>query len=253
MNRNELVSYLDSYLDPDKIKDDSINGLQVPGDEQVSKIAVATDATLDAFKASVENGCNFLFAHHGMFWSYRKEGRITPLFKKKLQFLFDNNLSVYASHLPLDMHPECGNNKVLFDLLELQNPELMGLYHGSLIGMMGTVKNQKTNFNDFVTLIETQLQDKVNAYHFSGKPVKKVAIITGGGQFGLKEAQERDFDTFITGEMNHYMYHVAKENGINVILAGHYRTETLGPKAVAQHLKQKFGLDYVFLDFPTRL
>lgn len=252
MQLQTLVEYLNNFLEPEPIKDVSINGLQVPGCNIVNKIAVATDASMDTFKGAVAKNCNFLFVHHGIFWNYNREDRITPLKKKKLKFLFDNDLSLYASHLPLDLHPSCGNNQQLFELLGLNNRQEMGYYQGVPIGIMGTVSSP-VSFAEFSNFVETRLADKVKKFHFNNQPVRKVAMITGQGQSGIVEAETAGFDTFITGEMNHYMYHVAKELCVNIILAGHYRTETLGPLAIGRHLKQRFDLNFEFLEFPTEL
>ena len=252
MQLEELVKYLNGYLEPEPIKDVSINGLQVPGDQVVNKIAVATDASMDSFEAAVEKKCNFLFVHHGIFWNYNRENRITHAKKRKLKFLFDNGLSLYASHLPLDLHPICGNNQKLFELIGLTNRETMGFYQGIPIGLMGTLE-KSASFSEFCIGLEDKLNDKVKSYQFSNKPVTKIAMITGQGQSGIPEAETAGFDTFITGEMNHYMYYVAKELNLNIILAGHYRTETLGPIAIGEHLKSKFRVNYEFLEFPTGL
>ncbi|MCO4781381.1 MAG: Nif3-like dinuclear metal center hexameric protein [Candidatus Cloacimonetes bacterium] len=252
MNSLELATHLDNLLDPDHISDVSVNGLQVPGDGQITKVAVATDASLEVFEEAIKRKCNFLFVHHGMYWTFNKESKITPLHKKKLKLLFDNDLALYASHLPLDVHPIYGNNKSLFDLLDLQNQEQMGNFHGLQLGLMGNLKVE-VNFEVFTQFVEQKLEDKVKPYMFNDKAVSKVAIITGQGQDGLFEAQSKGFDTFITGEINHYMYHVAKENNINLILAGHYRSETLGPKSIGSHLNRKFGYEIEFLEFPTGL
>lgn len=252
MQLEDLVNYLNDYLEPETVKDVSVNGLQVPGDDVVKKIAVATDASLDSFEAAVEKNCNFLFVHHGIFWNYNRENRITPIQKKKLKFLFDNGLSLYASHLPLDLHPICGNNQKLFELIGLKNRKTMGFYQGVPIGLMGDLE-VPVPFSDFCIDLENKLNDEVKSFQFSDKPVNKIAMITGQGQSGIPEAETAGFDTFITGEMNHYMYYVAKELNLNIILAGHYRTETLGPIAIGDHLKSKFGLNYEFLEFPTGL
>ncbi|PCJ18411.1 MAG: Nif3-like dinuclear metal center hexameric protein [Candidatus Cloacimonadota bacterium] len=252
MNSIELSKHLDQLLDPEKISDVSCNGLQIPSEISISKIAVATDASMEVFEEAKAKGCNFIFVHHGIFWNFNKESNISLKQKEKLRFLFDNEISLYASHLPLDIHPIYGNNKSLFDLLKLQKLEKMGNFHGLQLGLMGDLENSMS-FENFTQFVEQQLNDKVKAYLFNDQDVQKVALITGQGQDGLFEAQEKGFDTFITGEMNHYMYHVAKESNINLILAGHYRTETLGPKAIGQYLNKKFSFDIEFLEFPTGL
>ena len=252
MNSIELSQDLDQLLDPDKISDVSVNGLQIPGDSQIQKVAVATDASMEVFEETQRRGCNFLFVHHGLFWTFNKESKISPLQKKKLKFLFDHDIALYASHLPLDVHPVYGNNKSLFDLLQLENQEKMGNYNGLQLGLMGDVKSP-ISFENFTQFVEQKLQDKVKSYCFNEQKVQKVALITGQGQDGLFEAQEKGFDTFITGEINHYTYHVAKEGKINLILAGHYRSETLGPKAIGSYIQKKFDYEIEFLEFPTGL
>ncbi len=249
----EIVQHLDSHLEPEPIDDVAVNGLQVPGSDSVHRIAVSPDATFEVFEEVVRRDCNFLFVHHGIFWTYNREDRITELKKKRLKLLFDYGISLYASHCPLDIHPQHGNNQTLFNLLELQDQKPMGQYNGRNLGLMGTAPDGEIDLGLLVQKLEAGLQDQVRVYGFHPDPVRKIAIITGQGQFGLKEAHSAGFDTFITGEMNHYMYHDAKENGTNVILAGHYRSETLGPKAIGQHLHETFGLPYEFLDFPTGL
>lgn len=252
MHLEKLVQYLNNFLEPEAVKDVSINGLQVPGADIVNKVAVATDASFDTFEAAIAKDCNFLFVHHGIFWNYNREDRITPIKKKKLKYLFDNNLSLYASHLPLDLHPTCGNNQKLFELMELNKRQEMGFYQGVPIGLMGELSHP-TSFSSFSETVAQRLNDKVKSFQFNDLPVRKVAMITGQGQSGITEAETAGFDTFITGEMNHYMYHIAKELCVNIILAGHYRTETLGPLAIGKHLKLQFDLDFEFLDFPTEL
>jgi len=249
----EIVAHLDQHLEPEPIDDVAINGLQVPGSDMVHRVAVSTDATMDVFEEVARRDCDFLFVHHGIFWNYNREDRITEKKKEKLKLLFDYDISLYASHCPLDIHPEHGNNRALFDLLELKNPESMGNYRGRDLGLMGVPPDDAIDLGLLVQKLEAGLEDQVKVLKFHKDPVEKIAIITGQGQFGLKEAQVKGFDTFITGEINHYVFHEAKELGVNILLAGHYRSETLGPKAIGRHLQEKFGLPYEFLDFPTGL
>lgn len=249
----KLVDHLDHLLEPEPIEDVAVNGLQVPGGEFVHKVAVSTDATMDVFQEAIARQCDFLFVHHGIFWNYNREDRITYRKKEILELLFNNKLALYASHCPLDIHPDYGNNRGVFDLLGLENPQTMGHYRGRDLGLMGVPEQGQVSLETLVQRLEVGIGDKVKVLAFHDEPVRKVAIITGQGQFGLKEAETRGFDTFITGEINHYVFHEAKELKTNVILAGHYRSETLGPRAIGAHLQKKFDLPWEFLDFPTGL
>ena len=130
---------------------------------------------MDSFEAAVEKKCNFI-VHHGIFWNYNRENRITHAKKRKLKFLFDNGLSLYASHLPLDLHPICGNNQKLFELIGLSNRESMGFYQGIPIGLMGTLE-KSVSFSEFCIDLEDKLNDKVKSYKFSDKPVTKIAML----------------------------------------------------------------------------
>jgi dinuclear metal center YbgI/SA1388 family protein len=249
MELNKLVSYLDTCLEPEfPLRDVSVNGLQFPGKAEIKRVAVAVDASLETFEAAVEEDCDFLFVHHGLFWNFNRENRITPLMKKKLKVLMDSDLSLYASHLPLDAHAELGNNAELARVLKLKETSPF-----AEIGIRGKY-DEAMEFDAFCERIFAEVNEESQCYHFSGGPVKRVAIVSGGGQQALAEmAASGRFDTFVTGEMAHYMYHVAKEHEINVVLAGHYKTETFGPLAVGRKLEQELALEVTFLDYPTGL
>jgi dinuclear metal center YbgI/SA1388 family protein len=246
MKRQELVAYLDEWFESCAMDDASCNGLQVPGSDDAVKMAVAVDASLDTFRATADKGCNFLFVHHGLFWNYNRESVMSALQKEKLKILFDNDISLYAMHLPLDAHPETGNNAVICQKLGLSDMRPVDIGFAGRIGGIS-----------FDALVEKSTQlfggKLISAMQFHHEPVQNVMVVSGGGQGSLKYFASAGFDTFITGEMNHYMYHFAKENKINIILGGHYQTETFGVQATAEHLQKRFGLETVFLDFPTGL
>ncbi len=247
----ELTHYLNEILEPTPCPDVAINGLQIPGNSLVRKIAVATDASLQTFEQAIALKCDFLFVHHGMFWTYNKESAISPLQKKKLKLLFDHGLSLYASHLPLDIHPELGNNISVFEALELSEPTPFGLWQGQLTGLIGSWSEGL----DFQTLTEnaSRIFGPPRTWNFGPRKVNRAGLVTGQGQSSMQEAIRKGCDVFITGEMNHYMVPVAQENHLNLLLLGHYKSETLGVKRVGQRLEKKFNLPYVFLDFPTGL
>jgi dinuclear metal center YbgI/SA1388 family protein len=247
MKRDTLVNYLDEYLHTKDIRDIALNGLQVEGSDEVIKIAAAVDASLETFEKAAAMGAQMLIAHHGLYF-----GSIVPvtgIHYRRIKTLIDNGISLYASHLPLDLHPECGNNAVLARLFGLTDIVPFGEYHGVTIGFGGTCVKKST---------PAALADILSRATGSPCSVKenrpesyKVAVVSGGGSFALDEAARGGYDTLITGEPDHITFHPAREYGINLVFGGHYGTETLGVKALCAHCAEKFGLEWSFIDIPT--
>jgi dinuclear metal center YbgI/SA1388 family protein len=246
---NELVSYLNSTLNMTAFKDASLNGLQVEGAEEVSRIAIAVDAGLSVIQEAASRGVDAILVHHGIFW-----GSCFPISgaKKELfQTLLENNLSLLAYHLPLDAHLELGNNAALADILQLSNQVPAAQYQEMPIGCCGD--NDKLLFDDMLGLMK-QLEGspkEIVSLNFGPKKPERVCLVSGSGADQLYRYQEDDFDTLITGEAKQFAYHYCKENKLNAIFAGHYATETLGVKRLAENLKQKFGITWEFIDEAT--
>jgi dinuclear metal center YbgI/SA1388 family protein len=249
MKRNELVAYLDTYLRVKEITDNSQNGLQVQGAEDVKKVAVAVDACQQAIDKAVEDNAQLLLVHHGLIWEhpFRVVGSRYSYVKK----LIEGNCGLYGVHLPLDLHPEVGNNAEMVRLLGLQNVKPFGTYMGIHIGFSGELQPAIT-LSELAARLEQILGMKLLKVQAYGpdKP-KRVAVITGLGIPMVDQVESTGCDTYITGETGHNYFHEAADRGLNVLYGGHYGTETLGVKAVAHHLQEKFGLKTVFLDVPT--
>lgn len=250
MRRDELVSWLDRYLKILEFKDNSMNGLQVEGAERVSKIGAAVDGVQVTFEKARAEGVDFLLVHHGLWW-----GAPFPIVgyqKKRLETLFGAGISLYAAHLPLDAHPEVGNNAVLANqlgLVELQ-PFIVPKY--GPVGFVGKFAASKplSQVKDHLG----QLTGMEPLVHAGGKEeVFRVGIISGAAAGNIADAKALGCDLFITGEPGHQYFHEALELGINVIYAGHYDTETFGVKALAQRIQDEFDIPWVFLDHPTGL
>jgi dinuclear metal center YbgI/SA1388 family protein len=246
----DITVHLDAYLRIAEVADagHALNGLQVENAGTVSKVAVAVDACQVTIDASAEHDADLLLVHHGLFWAGLEP--LTGRHGRRVRSLVRHNIALYSAHIPLDLHPEVGNNVVLARLLGLDDPEPFGDYLGQQIGVKGTLPASRT------ALVDT-LRDLlgVEPRVIPGGPddVRCVGIITGGGGTMIRTAVEAGVDTFITGEGAHHTYFDAEEAAINVIYAGHYATETVGVKALAQHLEHEFGLPWVFLDHPTGL
>jgi dinuclear metal center YbgI/SA1388 family protein len=249
MKRDDLVTYLNDYLRVKAIKDDSNNGLQVEGADEVTRLAFAVDASLAAFQEAAEAGAQLLVVHHGLFWG--KPLLVTGVHHRRLRQMFEANLSLYAAHLPLDVHEEVGNNAVLARWLNLEEVTPFGEYEGAPVGMAGHLP-ATMSLGDFATQVESALQDQIiQIWPFGPPDVKRVGIVSGGAAFLLDQAAAAGVDVYLTGEVSHGRYHTAHELGLNVVFGGHYATETAGLKALAEHLADKFGLETVFLDLPT--
>jgi dinuclear metal center YbgI/SA1388 family protein len=249
MRRDELVEYLDDYLQVKTIEDRSNNGLQVEGAGEVRRLAFAVDAGLAAFVAAQRAGAQMIIVHHGLFWDHPL--MVTGVHRRRLGLLFDAGLSLYAAHLPLDMHEEVGNNVTLARWLGLEDVHPFGNHRGHPAGMAGRLP-ARCSMSEFQAHVERALeQPVVQTWPFGPEEVQRVGIVSGGAGFLVDEAAKAGVDVYLTGEVSHSVYHQAQELGLNVVYGGHYATETAGLKALADHLATRFELETVFLDLPT--
>ena len=249
MKRNELVTYLDDYLRVKDISDSSQNGLQVEGPEEVAKVAFAVDSGLDVFEQAVAAGAQLLVVHHGLLWS--KSLRLVGPFFRRVRTLIEGGCGLYGVHLPLDLHPDVGNNAELARLLELQDLRLFGEYNGVEIGIGGALAVPIPLDGLVDRLAQATGEVPIRVLACGPEEVSRVGCISGGAATMMDRVAEAGFDTFVTGETNHSVFYNASEYGLNVIYGGHYATETLGVRALARHLAERFGLETVFLDLPT--
>lgn len=254
MKTSDLIQYLDRYLEIDKIPDTSWNGLQVQGKAQVQQIGAAVDACQEVIDAAVEAGVDFLIVHHGLFWD-RKLERITGAHYRRVKALLEAGINLYAAHLPLDWHPEVGNNAVLARRMELETVSgfgRSGAADGRSIGCIAQAPQALTQA-ELIERATAALAGDVRADFFGPRMIQRVAIVTGGGTSLLAEVVATGVDAYITGEPKHSFYHFTREHSLNVIYGGHYATETFGVIALAEHLEKELKLAFQFLDFPTGL
>lgn len=248
----DLTGYLDDYLAVREIPDypNALNGLQVEGKEEVRRVLTAVDASIASVEEAVAWGADMLIVHHGLFWNGLQP--VVGRFRRRLQPLLCEGISLYAVHLPLDVHPEVGNNVLLARTLRLEPSGRLGDYQGTSLGV---VCEAGLPLAELVSRLEAELQTQVKVMPFGGDTVQRIGIITGGaGQTRiLTEARNQGIDTLLTGEGAHHTYLDAEELGINLLYAGHYATETLGVRALGEHLCRMFGLEHRFFDHPTGL
>jgi dinuclear metal center YbgI/SA1388 family protein len=249
MRRDELVEYLDNLLQIEAIEDMSNNGLQVEGAGEVQRLAFAVDASLAAFNAAQAAGAQMLVVHHGLFWS--KPQLVIGPHRRRMGVLVSADLSLYAVHLPLDFHPELGNNLTVARWLGLEGVRPFGQYKGQPAGYAGRLP-EPLSLEELTARIEATLGEPVTGvWPFGKTAVETVGIISGGAARFVDQVAAAGVDAFLTGEASHMNFHDAKELGISVIFGGHYATETAGLKALAEHLAGRFGLETMFLDLPT--
>ncbi len=250
MNRDELVAFLDEYLQVSAYPDKSSNGLQVEGKEEVDRVAFAVDTTLRTIERAVNGKADMLVVHHGMIWGGLNY--ITGIHYKRLKALIENGLNLYAAHLPLDAHPEVGNNVGLLKLLDLEPKGPFGEYKGLSIGFYGEFEEPQP-IEKIAQIIAEKLDTTVRTYEFGKRVIKTVGAISGAGAFALEEAHRKGIDLLITGEFGHADYLTALDLPQSVLVAGHYKTETLGVKALMELIRERFGLSVFFIDEPTGL
>lgn len=247
---HDVVGYLDDYLRVREVEDsrNALNGLQVENDGALARLAVAVDACQVTIDRAVELGADLLLVHHGLFW-----GGLEPLVGrhgKRVRTLMRHNVALYAAHIPLDVHPEVGNNALLARRLALTDPECFGEYLGQRLGVAGKLA---TTRHGLVERVRQTLGVEPHVIATGPEEVRRVGIISGGGGSLIGDAVRAGVDTFVTGEGTHHTHFDAEEWGINVIYAGHYATETVGVQALAAHLEHRFGLPWDFIDHPTGL
>ncbi|MEA1993763.1 MAG: Nif3-like dinuclear metal center hexameric protein [Euryarchaeota archaeon] len=235
----EIVEYLDDFLDVKNIQDSCKNGLEVEGKEEVTKIGFAVDACMESFRKAAKAKCDLLMVHHGLFWG--DMGYLRGILYKKISMLVKHGIALYAAHLPLDIHPDVGNNVQLAKKLDLTVKKTFCEYKGHDIGV---VCENDTDFNDLLQRAQKELP---TTYLNFTDTAERIGIITGSGGMGIEDAVKNGCDTFVTGEIDHPEYRAVEEYGINLICGGHYNTETVGPRALMNHIQEKFGIDCEFL------
>jgi dinuclear metal center YbgI/SA1388 family protein len=250
MTCRELANWLNAFLRVRDIPDDSLNGLQVDNSGRVSAVGLAVDASEVSIRSAAKAGADFLIVHHGLVWG-KPAALVGPLIRR-VRALLETDTALYAVHLPLDLHPEVGNNVELARRMGWEASEDFGEYHGTVIGRAVTLAHAVPLAHLVEKLRETAREEPL-VWQFGPDSVRRVAVISGSAMGMLDQVAREGFDAYITGETSHSHYWFAKEAGINVLFGGHYATETLGVQALGGKIRSAFGLRTVFLDHPTGL
>jgi dinuclear metal center YbgI/SA1388 family protein len=246
----QIVCYTDEHLRIREIDDwaNALNGLQVENSGTVTKIGGAVDASSRTIQAAIAAGVNFLVVHHGLFWPGLQP--IAGGRRRMFDQILRHDLAIYSAHLPLDIHSHLGNNSQLATALGFEQTAPFFEAKGQRIGLRIDVKIPR---DDLAQKLEQSLGESIRTFAFGPAETKSIGLITGGAGSEIYEVSREGIDTFITGEAPHWAAVAAEELGINLLLGGHYATETFGVKALAAHLSKRFDLPWQFIDFPTGL
>lgn len=247
MNNLQLETLLNQTLSPQLVKDYCPNGLQIEGKESVKKIVTGVTASQALIEAAIEQKADAILVHHGYFWKGEPQS-IIGMKGKRIRTLIQNDINLYAYHLPLDIHPQLGNNAQLAQLLGIQTQGgLEG--HPQSVAMYGSFKTPLSG-QELSQKIGTLLNRK--PLHISpdeqGKEIKTIGWCTGGGQDYLELAAQFGLDAFISGEISERTTYIARELGIHYFAAGHHATERYGVKALGEWLAQEHNFDVTFID-----
>jgi len=225
--------------------DASVNGLQVRSRKigEIRKVGFAVDGCLSTFEKAKKLGVELLVVHHGLSWKPQKD---RDLKMNRAAWLRKNNMALYAVHLPLDLHEEYGNNIQLCRLLGVQDPKKFGKYHGIKIGYAGIFR-KAASLDYLASVLNRDLETRCRVFPFGKKRIRSIGIISGGGGSLLKEACTAGLDCFLVGEIDLAVYNAAREYGMNLIVAGHYATETVGVKALLPLVWEFFGVNTIFV------
>jgi dinuclear metal center protein, YbgI/SA1388 family len=253
---HDVAEFLDALLRTSEVPDyaGAVNGIQVENVGPIKQVAVAVDASLQTIDGAIASGANLLIVHHGLFWSGAQplRGRIYQRFQR----LIANDVAVYSSHLPLDLHPVVGNNVLLAHALGLEPSGGFARYQSVEIGVMGVADVETALLaSQAVTIARTEGGALVSVGVHEGRRTRRWAICSGAGASSdsLREAASKGIDTLIVGEGPQHTAVEAMELGIAVLYIGHYATETFGVRALGAELEQQFALPWCFVPAPTGL
>jgi len=241
---SKVVSFCDRRTRRAEITDfpPAHNGLQLENRGVVTKIGAAVDAGEEPFRLAVENGVDFLIVHHGLFWV--PPVPVIRAHYSKLRLAMESNLAVYGSHLPLDCHPEIGNNALLAKALDLHRLDTFLPYEGTNIGLVSSAPESR---DELKSRLERLFPGGVTAIEEGSERPEKIAILTGSGSSAVEHLREIGVDTLITGELKQHFFNVAQEEKLNLFVCGHYRTETFGVRALAEEAAKYFELPCEFI------
>jgi dinuclear metal center YbgI/SA1388 family protein len=240
----ELIAYLDELLEPAAFEDLGPNGLQVPGASEVRRVVTGVTAQRALADRAVAAGAELVLVHHGLFWNFNPVG-LTPMLAERLRPLFKHDIALAAYHLPLDAHPEHGNNALLAEALGASEHEAFaGIGRGATFA-------EPVPAAELFARVTAACGREPLVFDAGPERVRRLAIVSGGAASRLPQAVAEGYDAFLTGEPKENVMADARESGIHFIAAGHYATETFGVRRLGDLLAARFGVDHVWTDIPN--
>jgi dinuclear metal center YbgI/SA1388 family protein len=243
VQRAELDKYLEQYLEIARFRDYSPNGLQVEGRASVVRLVTGVTASVALLEAAIEANADAVLVHHGYFWR-GEDARIIGTRRRRIGLLIAHDINLYGFHLPLDAHPEIGNNVMLARVLGLR---IDGHFGEQDIGHFGELDDSST-LGGLAARVTERLKREPLVIGDLARSVKRIAWCTGAAQGYLEDAVRLGVDAYLTGEVSEHTVHLARESGVAFIAAGHHATERYGVQALGDHLAARFGIDHRFLD-----
>jgi dinuclear metal center YbgI/SA1388 family protein len=248
--RDEIIGFCDELLEIDSYEDYGPNGLQVPGDEEVSRVATGVTANAEMLRAAVEGGAELICVHHGLLWGGELEPFSVPM-AERLRILLGARASLAAYHLPLDAHPEIGNNALLRERIGLEPEDTpFGEAKGSRIGRVGRASAPLSISELSERVREATGRDPLT-FDSGPERIGRVGIVTGSGGFAIHEAGPIGLDALVIGEPSEPVMGESREYGVHLLAAGHYATETFGIRRLGELIAERFGVEHEFVDVPN--
>jgi dinuclear metal center YbgI/SA1388 family protein len=246
----DIVQELDRLLSPERFEDYCHNGLQVPGPTEVDAIATGVSAHLELFERASAEGVQLLLVHHGLIWGSGLR-LIDPTLKRRLRVLFDAGIGLAAYHLPLDAHPQVGNNALIARALGAPELERFAPHRGEPIGILARFPGDGLTSQELFARAGEVTEREPLVFASGPERVRTLAIVSGAGSDYLAAAGTAGADAFLTGEPAERAMAEARELGLHFIAAGHYATETFGVKRLGEHLRERFSVRHTFMDVPN--
>lgn len=245
-----ILEHLDALLEPERFEDYGPNGLQVPGRDEVETVVTGVSAHRQLFERAIELGAGMVLVHHGLLWD-KAPSRITPTMAKRLRLLLEHEINLVAYHLPLDAHPQVGNNALIAEGLGAREPEPFGRHRGEAIGIAARFPDPGLDAQELFSRVESLTARAPLVFAGGPDKVRSIGIVSGGGAGNLGEAVDAGLDAFVTGEPAEPAMGEAREAGIHFVAAGHYATETFGVRRLGELVAQRFGVRHEFVHLPN--
>jgi dinuclear metal center YbgI/SA1388 family protein len=247
IERDMLEKHLASTLDINRFRDYCPNGLQVEGCEQIQYVVSGVTASLALIEAALEKGADTLLVHHGYFWK-GEDPRVVGYRQKRLKMLLANNINLFAYHLPLDAHPQLGNNAQLGQLLGLKSDSRFGEQD---LGWLGVTAPEIATVGDLARLVERALGRAPLVIGNPDQAVERVGWCTGAAQNSLADAIAAGASVYLSGEISEQTVHLARESNVAYLACGHHATERYGVQALGRHIENQFGIRHEFVEVPN--